>query len=439
MIQQISSMELTEATIKNYLPRAQEHIGDIVDKVRQILDRVKKEGDSAIQDLSLQFDRIDPNKKDAFRKLPLRITPQEIQDAYAATDPALIDALKRAKANIEKFHAGQLHKEWEIETVPGVRTGQIFRPLERVGLYIPGGQAVYPSTVLMTAAVAKIAGVPELVLCSPPQADGTVASAILVAADLCKVDYIFRCGGAQAIAGMAYGTKSIPPVMKIVGPGNKWVAAAKQAVSGICAIDNPAGPSEILLVVDENTNPEWAAYDMLAQIEHGPDNVAVCLSQSQGILNKISGALTYLVEKSPRKAILEENLKKYGLYIKAMSQKEMIRIINIIAAEHLHLNLADARKLLPEIRNAGAVFLGPYSPVPLGDYCAGTNHVLPTAGYARFYSGLSTRDFIKEMDVLECNREGLGELAKILQPIADFEGLPAHRDAVLIRTKNNKS
>ena len=313
------------------------------------------------------------------------------------------------------------------------------RPLERVGLYIPGGKAVYPGTVLMTAVPAKVAGVKELIICFPPQLDGKVASAILVAARLCGVDHVYRCGGAQAIAGMAYGTETITKVQKIVGPGNKWVAAAKQLVATECAIDNPAGPSEVLVVVDETTNSEWAAYDLLAQAEHGPDNVAILLSDNATKTEEIISKLWELINSSDRNEILTQNLIEKGLIIELYSddpdfrQQERLRMINLVAAEHLHVEIQNSPALLPLIKNAGAIFLGPFSPVPLGDYCAGTNHVLPTSGYARFYSGLSTFDFVKVMDVLDCTPTGLMNLEAILTPIANFEGLGGHRDTVKAR------
>jgi histidinol dehydrogenase len=431
-IRNIRGAALTEATIGQYLPRGQENLEKIKEDVEKILQDVRANGDKAINAYTQKFDGIDMTNRG------IEVSEEEINAAFNQVKPELVEALKKAKGNIEKFHRAQIREDWFIETMPGVRTGQIMRPIQRAGLYVPGGTAVYPSSVLMEAVPAKVAGVEQLILCSPPQKDGQVASAILVAARICGVNKIFRCGGAQAVAGMAYGTESIPKVQKIVGPGNKWVAAAKQLVSNECAIDNPAGPSEILLIADETTNPEWAAYDLLAQAEHGPDNVAVLLSGSEEINLRILTALEELVNSSGRSSILVDNLNKYGLSIVAKSEEQILELINLISTEHLHIQTKDPQKWLPLIKNAGAIFLGGYSPVPLGDYCAGTNHVLPTAGYAKVYSGLSSFDFMKFMDVLDCNATGLNELAEILKPIAEFEGLTGHRDAVLARKKPNK-
>jgi histidinol dehydrogenase len=426
-IERINGMLLSEETLWKFFPRGQSNLDTIKDKVQLIVDTVQKGKDNAIKEFTKQFDKIN------LSETPLRVTEEEIDKAFELIPASVTGALKTAKINIEKFHAAQIREEWSIETSKGVKAGQIMRPIESVGLYIPGGKAVYPSSVLMEAIPAKVAGVKKLILCSPPQKDGNVDPAILVAARLCEVDYIFRCGGAQAIAGMAYGTESIPNVQKIVGPGNKWVAAAKQLVSHVCAIDNPAGPSEILLVVDGNVNPKWAAFDLLAQAEHGPDNVAILLSDNEKIIEQILTELSIITENSPRKDLIEKNLNDYGLVITANNTEEILRVINMIAAEHLQLSVVNPRDLLPDIYNAGAIFLGEYSPVPLGDYCAGTNHVLPTAGYAKTYSGLSTLDFVKIIDVLDCSKEGLRNLAPTLKEIARFEGLDGHIDAVLER------
>ena len=432
-LRKITGEELTEATIGQYLPRGQTELDEIRPQVEKIIATVEKEGDQALKNFAKQYDRVD------ISALPIEVTDAEYQEAIASLKPELLDALKAAKKNITTFHTAQLRDDWFIETTPGVKTGQLLRPMSRVGLYVPGGKAVYPSSVLMEAIPAKVAGVRELIVCSPPQKDGKVSSAILAAAQICGVDKVYRCGGAQAIAAMAIGTESIRPVQKIVGPGNKWVAAAKQIVSSRCGIDNPAGPSEILLVADKTTNPLWAAYDLLAQCEHGPDNVSVLLSEDDEMIAKILQDLEEIVAKAPRKEIVAENLTKYGLVIKSANSEETLRLINLIATEHLHLNIENARDLLPVIQNAGAIFLGGTSPVPLGDYCGGTNHVLPTGGYASVYSGLSTHDFIKIIDVLDCSPKGLETLLPILKPIAEFEGLLGHRDCVEIRTKQGNN
>lgn len=429
----IAAKDLTEQNIAQFLPRGQENLDTIKPTVSTIIQNVQTQGDVALIEYTQKFDKVD------LTALGIEVSELEFEEAKKQMTPELRNALDQAKKNIETFHSAQIHPDWSIETQTGVNTGQIFRPLERVGLYIPGGLAVYPSTVLMTAIPAKVAGVKDIILCSPPQKDGKVASAILYAARLCGVSKVYRCGGAQAIAAMAYGTNTIRPVQKIVGPGNKWVAAAKQIISTKCAIDNPAGPSEVLVAVDCTTNAEYAAWDLFAQIEHGPENVAVLLSQDSTKTREIIENLEKIVSTNPRREIVEKNLRAYSLIIELTEPEiielEMIRIINLIAPEHLHLESQSAKKMIPKINNSGAIFIGPYSPVPLGDYCAGTNHVLPTAGYARMYSGLSSYDFGKFIDVLECSPQGIVKLEKILTPIAEFEGLKGHRDAVQSRVR----
>ncbi len=426
-IRRINGKDLTEDTVSQFLVRGAEGLEEIKDTVQSILFDVKSNGDSALKQYTEKFDNID------YSQLEIRVSEEEIDEAFEMLDESLIEALKEAKQNIHKFHKAQYRSDWFIEIQDGVKAGQLMRPISDVGLYVPGGKAVYPSSVLMTAVPAKVAGVKRLVVCSPPQADGKVSSEILVASRLCEVDEVLRIGGAQAIGALAYGTESIKPVQKIVGPGNKWVAAAKQLVANVCGIDNPAGPSEVLVIDDGSYPPKWSAFDILAQSEHGPDNVSILLSESWETIEAILEELNQIVEFSPRREYVQDNLEKFGLIIDSNNPNETLRLLNLIAAEHLQLNVKDARDWLPKIQNAGAVFLGGNSPVPLGDYCAGTNHVLPTAGYARMYSGLSLLDFVKVMDVLECEPKGLQDLYQIMKPIAEFEGLVGHRDCVKVR------
>ena len=431
-LRKINGSAITEKSIAQLLPRGQSNLRTIQTTVQEIIDSVRENGDQAIKDYTTKFDGID------YSLLPVKVSEQEFKEARNQIKPELLKALELAKKNIEKFHSAQLREDWSISATEGVKTGQIYRPIEKVGLYIPGGTAVYPSSVLMEAIPATVAGVKKIILCSPPQKNGKIASAILVAAEICGVESVYRCGGAQAIAAMAYGTESVPSVHKIVGPGNKWVAAAKQLVSTQCGIDNPAGPSEILLVTDKTTNPTWAAHDLIAQSEHGPDNVSVLLCEDEEKITQILEELDRLVDISSRKEYLVDNLTKFGLVITSESFEDSVRLINLIATEHLHLNVEDPQQYFPLVQNAGAIFVGQYTTVPLGDYCAGTNHVLPTAGYARFYSGLSTSDFIKIIDVLEVSKVGVKNLFPILEQIASFEGLEGHIDCTRARLEEEE-
>ncbi|MGV9173068.1 MAG: histidinol dehydrogenase [Promethearchaeia archaeon] len=423
LIRKINSTELTENSLPNLIPRGETQLDEIKEDVLRIIDKVKKDGDSAIIDLSKKFDKVDLDKSD------IQVTEEEINAAFEQVDKDLLEALRYAKKNLIKFHQAQLKEDWDIQIEEGVKVGQIYRPLDSVGLYIPGGRAIYPSTVLMAATPAFVAGVKEILICSPPQQDKSVAPEILVAAKLFEIDKIYKCGGAQAIAAMAYGTKSIPNVDKIIGPGNKWVNAAKQILSNRVAIDIPAGPSEILIIADQSANSEYVMKDFLSQIEHDPDNIGMIASTSNKLTEFIETHLETAVEQADRRDIIREALEN-SLLIEADSVSEVIRITNLIASEHLEILMENPREILKFINNAGAVFIGPFSPVPLGDYSAGTNHILPTGGTAKRYSGLNTNKFIKTIDVLECTEAGLMKLKDSATKIANFEKLFAHKKAI---------
>lgn len=425
----INSDEITERNVSDFIPRTETELDSIRETVTEIINEVKDKGDNALIRFTKKFDNVELNTSE------IRVSNQEIEKAYDLIDQDLLDALKIAKQNLIKFHRAQLKKDWFIKIVKGVRAGQIYRPIESVGLYIPGGRAVYPSTVLMTATPASIAGVKRIILCSPPQEDNMIAPEILVAANEFGIKEIFKVGGAQAIAAMAYGTEIIPKVQKVIGPGNKWVNVAKQLLSNIIAIDTPAGPSEILIIADNLANINYVITDLISQIEHDPDNIGIVVSDSMELLSEINIRLFSYVEKCERKAIIKEALNN-SLLIKTKDLDDSIRVSNIIAPEHLEILTKNPKEILPDIINAGAIFIGPHSPVPLGDYSAGTNHVLPTGGNAKKYSGLNVFEFLKIIDVLDCNEDGLKALSRSASTIAEFEGFFAHKKSIEERLKD---
>ncbi len=425
----INSDKISEETISNFIPRTLLQLDEIKEDVLKIVTEVKLTGDTAIIKFSKKFDNVDLDKKE------IKVSENEISEAYDKIDVTLLNALRSAKKNLIKFHKAQLREDWTIEIQKGVNAGQIYRPIDSVGIYIPGGRAIYPSTVLMAATPAYVAGVRDIILCSPPQQDKKIAPEIIVAAREFGIEKMFKVGGAQAIAAMAYGTDTVPKVQKIVGPGNKWVNAAKQLLSNDVAIDNPAGPSEILIIADESANFRYVILDFISQIEHDPDNVGIIISTSLELIETIKKNIDAIIQKSDRKEIIEQAIKN-SLIIKANDLNDCIRISNIIASEHLEILTKDPKQVIKEINNAGAIFLGPYSPVPLGDYSAGTNHILPTGGNASKYSGLNVFDFLKIIDVLECTEEGLQNLSKSTMKIAEFEGLFAHKKAIEERIKD---
>jgi len=432
-MKRVASADLTEETISQYIPRGAESLSELAPKVQAIIDEVIKGGEDAVINFNIKFSKFDDNVD--LKSMPLRIQPDEIKEAYSKVSTEVIEALKHAKDYIDKFHRAQLPKDWMAQQTEGVMAGQVFRPFESVGLYVPGGEGAYPSSVLMTAIPAIAAGVPRLVLVSPPKSDGKISPAVLVAADIVGIKEMYRCGGAQAIALLAYGTKTIKPVFKIMGPGNKWVNTAKQLVSGKCAIDTPAGPSEILIIADKTTDVDDLLLDFSAQIEHGPDNVGVIVSDSKEVLDKFTEKFDEYIKKCERHSYIASSAEKFGLLVDTKDLDDSIRVSDLVAPEHLHIQTENSKEVVKKIRNAGAIFVGKTTPVALGDYCAGTNHVLPTSGYAKMYSGLSTMEFMKAMDVLEVTEQGLKTLEPILRPIADYEGFYQHRNSVTERVK----
>ena len=393
--------------------------------VRTIIGNVLARGDEAVLEYSRRFDcpTLDT----------LEVSREEIEAAKDALDPAFLAILREAKENIEFFHRNQLHEGFRLEKEDGIVLGQKYTAVERAGLYVPGGTAAYPSTVLMNAIPAKIAGVREVIMVTPAGKDGRVMPEILAAADLCGVDRVFRCGGAQAIAALAYGTETIPAVDKIVGPGNIFVALAKKTVFGKVSIDMIAGPSEILVVADETANPVHVAADMLSQAEHDKLAASVLVTPSRALAEKVAAELERQIPLLPRSEIARVSIDTAGKIIITKDIDEAIEIANAIAPEHLEVAVDDPFALLPQIRNAGSVFLGKNTPEPVGDYFAGTNHTLPTGGSAKFSSPLSVDDFVKKTSYLYYTREALLKAKDKIAEFAHREGLDAHARSVLVR------
>lgn len=399
----------------------------ILERVSSILDRVRHQGDPALLDLTRELDGVAIDS--------LRICDAEIEAAIMQVNHDLKAALRTARQNIETFHRSQQEMVHKVETMPGVVCWRENRPIDKVGLYIPGGKAPLISTVLMLGIPAQLAGCREVILCAPPDKHGQIHPAIIYAASLCGITKIYRVGGAQAIAAMAYGSESIPKVDKIFGPGNLYVTQAKQLVQTTgTAIDMPAGPSEVLVWADDQANPEFVAADLLAQAEHGPDSQAILICDSTTFAEKTHSAVLRQKANLSRQSIIDDALKHSVILV--ADRKEAIRLINTYAPEHLIIQRERHHFDPVEILNAGSVFIGPFSPETAGDYASGTNHTLPTNGYARMYSGVSLDSFVKKITFQELNYEGLAGLAPTLQTLADAEHLDAHRMAVDIRLES---
>jgi len=423
MIKRLS--DLSDGEMKKLL---RSDVRDVTSAVKKILEDVRKNGDSAVIKYTKKFD--------GAKLKNLEVTEEEIRSAEASVDAKLIKHLERAALNIAAFHGKQLDDElWLEEFRPGIKLGQKTTPLDRIGAYVPGGLASYPSTALMTVIPAKVAGVPEVVMCTPPRPDGTVNPLTLVAADIAGADRIFKAGGAQAIAAMAYGTKSIPKVDKIVGPGNVYVTAAKMLVRNTVEIDFPAGPSEVVILADQPFEKELArnasiiASDMVAQAEHDPSSTAILVTTSQELAKAVDTETKKQMKKAQRKDTVSKALKKSAILI-AEDLKQGIEFVNALAPEHLELMVPNPLKVLESVRHAGAIFVGEYSPVAAGDYASGTNHVLPTMRYARVLSGLDTRHFTKRSSVTVISKPGLQDLKDTIIALAKAEGLGAHAESV---------
>lgn len=395
-------------------------------RAREILERVRSEGDEALTTLTRELDcrLID--------SLGLRVAEREIESASAHVDASFLRALRTARKNIDRFHRRQRQRSWELRA-GGLRLRQQYRPLSRVGVYVPGGKAAYPSTVLMNAIPATIAGVEEIVMATPCNAEGKIAPEVLVAANECGIAEIYRVGGAQAIAALAYGTESIPRVEKITGPGNAYVAAAKRLLFGVVGIDMIAGPTEIVVVADSTARPALVAADMIAQAEHDESASAILMTTSPALARTVQEEIARQLERAPRKAIARRALDGQGMIVIVRTLKDAVEIVNTIAPEHLELLVQRPRDILRRIRNAGSVFLGSWATEALGDYVAGVNHTLPTSGSARFSSPLSVADFMKFTNVIDVSRGAFRRLAPTVEILAEAEGLAGHAASVRIR------
>ena len=419
---------LTESERRAALERPAQHSrADIEALVREIIAAVRVRGDAALREYTRRFDQSELET--------LRVSASEFAAAHSALDADQRAALERAIENVERFHRTQDLSSVSLETVPGVRCERIYRPIEAVGLYVPAGSAPLPSAVVMLAIPARIAGCPQRVLCTPPDRSGRAHPAVLLAAELCGIEQVFKIGGAQAIAALAYGTESLPKVDKIFGPGNAWVTAAKQIVATDplgAACDMPAGPSEVMVIADADADPNFVAADLLAQAEHDPRAQALLVTPSAALAQAVAAAVEHQAATLSRRAILEHSLRASRTLVVA-DLESAVAVANAYAAEHLILEVREPRALLKHIINAGSVFLGAWSPEPMGDYCSGTNHVLPTYGYARAYSGLGVPDYLKRITVQELTPDGLRALGPIAVTLARLEGLDAHAAAVTCR------
>lgn len=416
-----------DALQKRVMNRSQLQNDDVSSRVKEIVARVQSEGDKALFEYTKRFDKADINADNVL------VTRQEIEAAYAAASPEWLEAMREAAKRITAFHEKQKQNTW-IDFQPGIALGQKITPLSRVGVYVPGGTAAYPSSVLMNVLPAKVAGVKEIVMVTPPGPDGGVSYPLaLAAADIAGVDRIYKVGGAQAVAALAFGTESIPRVDKITGPGNIYVANAKREVFGHVGIDMVAGPSEVLVIADSSADPRYVAADLLSQAEHDPLAAAILVTDSETVAFAVQAELERQTALLPRQEVITQSLNAYGTIVVADTLPACAAIANQIAPEHLELSIAEPYALLPLIENAGAIFLGHWSPEPLGDYLAGPNHVLPTSGTARFFSPLSVDDFVKKSSIICCTREELQAVSKQVELLARQEGLDAHANAVAIR------
>lgn len=419
--------ESKENILENLLKRSPNSYGQYESAVNDILDDVRKNGDEALFRYTLQFDKADINVSN------IVVTQEEINEAYSQIDGALLDVIRKALVNIRDYHQKQKQYSWFDSKPDGTILGQKVSALSRVGVYVPGGKAAYPSSVLMNVMPAKVAGVEEIIMCTPPGNDGKVYPTTLVAAKEAGVDVIYKVGGAQAVAAMAYGTKSVPKVDKIVGPGNIYVALAKKAVFGYVSIDSVAGPSEIMVIADESANPRYVAADLLSQAEHDEMASAILVTTSNELAQKVSDEIDEFVKVLSRKEIITKSLENYGYILVADSMDEAVEVANDIASEHLEIVTKDPFNIMTKIKNAGAIFLGEYSSEPLGDYFAGPNHVLPTNGTAKFFSPLSVDDFIKKSSIISYSREALEPIHKDIESFANAEHLTAHANSIKVR------
>lgn len=404
---------------------AEENDAALDDAVLGIIRKVREKQDKALYEYTKQFDGVTLDD--------LVVSEKEFREAKQFTTPEFLSALKQAAKNIRAYHSEQKEKSWLVEQDNGIMLGQKITPIDRVGVYVPGGKAGYPSTVLMAVIPAQLAGVKEIVITTPPGKDGKVNPYVLLAAELLGIKKIYKIGGAQAIAALAYGTETVKKVDKIVGPGNAYVARAKKWVYGTVGIDMIAGPSEICIIADEKANPRYLAADLLSQAEHDESARAICITTSEQLADSIQEEIVLQTSRLERKEIIDASIEANGRIIIVDSLESAAQVANIIAAEHLELMVEHPTELLPQIKHAGAIFLGSYSPEPLGDYFAGPNHTLPTSGTARFASGLGVYDFLKKSTIISYPRQALEDVSDQIITLANVEGLTAHANAIQIR------
>jgi len=424
-------LKLTKETqnniLENLLKRSPNSYGEFESRVNDIIQNVREKRDEAVFEYTLKFDGATIDQDN------IRVTEEEIKEAYEQVDPKLLDVIRKALVNIRDYHTKQKQYSWFDSDESGIILGQKVTPLKTVGVYVPGGKAVYPSSVLMNVIPAKVAGVSNIIMTTPCGKDGKVYPSTLVAAKEAGVDAIYKVGGAQAIAALAFGTESIPKVDKIVGPGNIYVALAKKAVFGYVSIDSIAGPSEIMVLTDETANPRFVAADLLSQAEHDEMASAILVTTSEALAEQVSVEVDKFVTTLSRKEIIQKSLDNYGYILVADTMQDAIDTVNEIASEHLELVTKNPFETMTKIRNAGAIFIGEYSSEPLGDYFAGPNHVLPTNGTAKFFSPLSVDDFIKKSSIISYSREALEPVYKDIVQFAECEKLTAHANSIRVR------
>ena len=424
-------VKLTDETknniLEDLLKRSPNSYGKFEAAVNDILLNVRTNKDEALFKYTKDFDKADINASN------IVVTKEEIEEAYTKVDPALVDVIRKSLRNIKEYHEKQKQYSWFDSKPDGTILGQKVTPLARAGVYVPGGKAAYPSSVLMIVVPAKVAGVEQIIMCTPPDHEGKVYPTTLVAANEAGVDVVYKAGGAQAIAAMAYGTESIPKVDKICGPGNIYVALAKKAVFGYVSIDSVAGPSEILVIADETANPRYVAADLLSQAEHDEMASAILITTSSELANKVSAEIDGFLKELSRSEIISKSLDNYGYILLVDDINEAVSVANDIASEHLEIVTKDPFNVMTKIKNAGAIFLGEYSSEPLGGYFAGPNHVLPTNGTAKFFSALSVDDFIKKSSIISYSREALEAIHNDIENFASAEHLTAHANSIKVR------
>lgn len=419
--------ETKQGILETLLKRSPNNYGEYEAVVGEIISNVKDKKDEAVFAYTKKFDHFDLNAGN------IQVTEAEIEEAYSLLDRKLVEIMKKSAANIQEYHEKQFRNSWFASKPDGAILGMKITAIEKAGVYVPGGKAAYPSSVLMNVIPAKVAGVEKIIMTTPCSSDGKVNPGTLAAAHIAGVDAIYKVGGAQAIAAMAFGTESIPKVDKITGPGNIFVALAKKAVYGHVSIDSIAGPSEILVLADETANPRYAAADLLSQAEHDELASAILITTSQKLAEEVNAQVEQFVKELPRSGIMQASLDNYGYILIADSMEDAVEAANEIASEHLEILTANPFDTMTKIRNAGAIFLGEYSSEPLGDYFAGTNHILPTNGTAKFFSPLNVDDFLKKTSIISYSREALEKVHEDIEKFAESEGLTAHANSIKVR------